>query len=513
MQRRSFLVLAVLLILATLVPLAEAKVKLPSIISDNMVLQQGRPVTIWGWADPGEQITVRLSGPYSDQSIGDHWKGMQREARAKADAHGRWRVTLGSLEPEGQVTAGRLPLKGQWETMIITDSSGEETAVKNIRVGEVWLCSGQSNMEMRVIQSNDAKNEIAKAKYPKIRFFQVKNVTADEPQKECQGRWVVCSPETVGGCTAAGYFFARELLQDLKVPVGLIQSDWGGTPAEAWTSREALEAEPSLAPLLKRWDEAVGKNKKQARSPHRPANLYNAMIAPILPYTIRGALWYQGEANVGRAHQYRTIFPTMIADWRERFKQPDLPFGFVQIAPFRYTRKGNQNNVQWCAELWEAQLMTLKNTSNTGMAVTTDIGDLKNIHPTNKQEVGRRLALWALATVYGKNLVYSGPIYQSMKVEGNKIRLSFDHVGSGLASRDGKPLTHFTIAGADMEFHPAVATIDGRSIVVGSDAVEAPAAVRFAWHETAEPNLMNQEGLPASPFRTDDAKCLTEGKD
>jgi len=506
MHRRSSLrIVTALLILVAFVSIAQAKIKLPSIISDNMVLQQGRPVTIWGWAEPGEAIRVILTGKMTWVAVEDAEGGMtdgvpMRIAKTKADEVGRWQVTLDALKPDD----------GRW--IEIEDSSGEKTTIKNILVGEVWLCSGQSNMEWPVAKVNDAKKEIAAADYPGIRFFQVKNVTAAKPQQDCQGRWIVCSPKTVATCTAVGYFFGRELFKELKVPVGLIQSDWGGTPAEAWTSRKALAAKPSLKPLRARWGKAIRKNKKQARSPHRPANLYNAMIAPILPYAIRGAIWYQGESNVTRAHQYRTVFPTMIADWRRGFRQPDLPFGFVQIAPFKYTTKKNKRDPRSCTELWEAQLSTLKNVPNTGMAVTTDIGNLTNIHPTNKQDVGHRLALWALATVYGKDRVYSGPIYRSMKVEGDKIRLSFDHVGGGLVSRDGKPLTHFVVAGADQEFHPAVAKIEGDTIVVASDVVKRPVAVRFAPEETSEPNLMNKEGLPASPFRTDDWKWLTEGK-
>jgi len=510
MHRRSPLrVLTAILVLAAIASIAQAKVKLPSILSDNMVLQQGRPVTIWGWAEPGEKITVELNRrflpPAAEEeaetaSFGNHaWTTTRVETARTADARGRWRMELDALEP------------GEPFTLTITDSAGEKTTIKNILIGEVWLCSGQSNMEMRVDQCNNAKDEIAAAQHPEIRFFQVRNATADRPQRDCQGGWVVCSPETIGRCTAAGYYFANELLEELDVPVGLIQSDWGGTPAEAWTSRQALAAEPSLAPLLARWQVAIRRDRRQARSPPRPANLYNAMIAPLLPCSIRGAIWYQGESNVGRAYQYRTLFPAMIADWRARFNQPDLPFGFVQIAPFTYTGRNNQVDPRWCAELREAQLLTLKSVPHTGMAVTMDIGNPKNIHPTNKQDVGHRLAVWALATVYGKNRVYSGPIYRSMAVERDRIRLWFDHVGSGLASRDGKALSHFTIAGADMKFHPATARIDGPTVVVASDEVKAPAAVRFAWHETAEPNLMNQEGLPASPFRTDEEKCLTEG--
>jgi sialate O-acetylesterase len=232
------------------------------------------------------------------------------------------------------------------------------------------------------------------------------------------------------------------------------------------------------------------------------------MIAPLLPYGVRGAIWYQGESNVSRAYQYRTLFPVMIRDWRAAFARPDMPFGFVQIAPFRY---GGQDPAN-CAELWEAQLLTLKNVPNTGMVVTTDIGNIQDIHPKNKQDVCKRLGLWARATVYGqKDLVYSGPIYKSMAVEGNKIRLTFDHVGSGLITRDGKAPTDFTIAGADQKFLPAIAAIDGNTVVVSNDEIKEPAAVRFAWYDTAMPNLCNKESLPASPFRTDQWKGLTEG--
>ncbi|NLE38450.1 MAG: sialate O-acetylesterase [Pirellulaceae bacterium] len=514
MFRRSILRLSIIsLLLVGLASSVEAKVKLPSIISDNMVLQAGRPANIWGWAEPGEEVTVAMAGPTRDLGIGKGYVVATVELKANADAKGRWQVTLRALEAPGREKVMGVPAEsGHWDTMTITDSSGEKTVIKNILVGEVWLCSGQSNMEWPVVRSNDAEKEIAEAKYPTIRFFQIKNRTADKPRTDCEGQWVECSPETVGHHTAIGYFFGRELLKTLDTPVGLIQSDWGGTPAEAWTSREALEAQPSLEPLLERWDESAEKNTKMARSAHRPANLYNGMIAPITPYAIRGAIWYQGESNVGRAYQYRTIFPTMIANWRERFGLPEMPFGFVQIAPFKYTRRPNQGNPQFCAELWEAQRLTLLATSGTGMVVTTDIGNVADIHPTNKQDVGHRLALWALATVYGKdNVVYSGPMYKSMTVEGDKIRLSFDHVGGGLVARDDKPLSHFVIAGEDKVFHPATAQIDGETIVVSSDAVPKPVAVRFAPEETAEPNLMNREGLPASPFRTDAWPWETQG--
>jgi sialate O-acetylesterase len=323
-------------------------------------------------------------------------------------------------------------------------------------------------------------------------------VKATEPATDVKAAWAVCSPKTVGaggwaGFSAAGYYFGRQLHKDLGVPVGLIDTTWGGTPAEFWTSNKSLEADPALKPL------AQGES----------SCLYNGMLAPLIPFGIRGAVWYQGESNAGRAYQYRTLFPAMIRDWRTSWGQGDFPFGFVQIAPYRY---GGQNNTGIWAELSEAQTMTLKNAPNTGMAVTLDIGNIDDIHPTNKQEVGRRLALWAMAKAYGKETAYSGPIYKSMAVDGNKVRLEFDHVGGGLVSRDGKPLTDFTVAGADQQFKPANAEIDGNSVVVTCPEVAEPAAVRFAWHDIATPNLSNKDGLPAGPFRTDSWKGVTEGK-
>ena len=460
---------------------AAAAVKLPAVFGDNMVLQRGQPVPIWGWADKGEEVTVAVAG---------------QTLSAKAGDDGRWKVTLDKLAV------------GQPLEMSVKASSGNTITVKNIAVGEVWVCSGQSNMEMGVGMCNHATEEIAAAKYPQIRLFKVVKQNAAQPATDVKGNWKPCTPQSVaadgwGGFSAAAYFFGRQLHKNLKVPVGLIDTSWGGTPAEFWTSRKALEANPALKPL------AQGES----------SCLYNGMIAPLIPYAIRGAIWYQGESNVGAAYQYRTLFPAMIANWRADWGQGDFPFGFVQIAPFKY-HNDSKIDPACCPELWEAQRMTLDASPNTGMAVTVDIadvegihpknGDFNGIHPKNKQEVGRRLALWALAKVYGRELVYSGPIYKSMAVEGGNIRLQFDHRGGGLKTRDGKPLSDFTIAGADQKFVPAVAAIDGDTIVVHSDKVAKPVAVRFGWHDTATPNLANKDGLPASPFRTDRWKGVTE---
>lgn len=279
----------------------------------------------------------------------------------------------------------------------------------------------------------------------------------------------------------------------MHVPIGLINSSLGGASAEQFTSREALEAVDELKSLT---------SKEKSGS-----TLYNSMIAPLTQYPIRGAIWYQGEANRARAFQYRTLFPVMIASWRSAWGQGVFPFGFVQIAPFRWKGENPANY----AELREAQLLTLKSVPNTGMVVTMDIGDVKDIHPRNKQEVGRRLSLWALAKVYGqKEMVFSGPIYKSMKTRGDKIQLYFDHKGSGLTSSDGKPLTEFTIAGPDQEFMPARAEIIGKKVFVSHEDIDNPVAVRYAWRDDAKPNLSNKEGLPASPFRTDTWKGVTE---
>jgi sialate O-acetylesterase len=470
-MQKNRLCLSVLVIFAALVcNVLEAGVKLPAVIGDNMVLQRDQPLPIWGWADKGEEVTVAIAG---------------QTQSAKAGEDGRWKVTLDKLKV------------GEPLEMTVKGSSGEEIKVKNVLVGEVWLCSGQSNMEMGVGMCNNANEEIAAADYPRIRLYMVANTKAAEPADDVKAAWTPCSPQTVaaggwGGFSAAAYYFGRQLHKELGVPVGLIDATWGGTPAEFWTSRKALEADPALKSLV------------QGES----SCLYNGMLAPLIPFGIRGAIWYQGESNVPQAYRYRTLFPAMIRNWRTDWAQGDLAFGFVQLAPFRYDYA---DPTCW-AELCEAQSMTLKNTPNTGMAVTVDISDIKDIHPKNKQDVGRRLALWALAKVYGKEMVFSGPVYKSMAVEGGKVRLEFDHVGGGLISRDGKPLSDFTVAGADQIFKPATAEIDGGSVIVSCTEVAEPAAVRFGWRDDATPNLSNKEGLPAGPFRTDSWKGVTEGK-
>jgi sialate O-acetylesterase len=369
-------------------------------------------------------------------------------------------------------------------------------------------------MEWSVAQSNNPAEEAANANHPLIRMIKVQKVPADKPVDDIPvdpgtkkttptSGWAVCSPETVPTFSAVGYFFARYLQQELKVPVGIINTSWGGTRCEPWTSREALAAVPSLKYMA---DKQIVNNKGNINQ-NQPTVLYNGMIAPLIPFSIKGAIWYQGESNLDKADEYKTLFPTMIGDWRQRFGQGDFPFLFVQLAPYKYDGSTR------LAELWDSQLKSLASTKNTGMCVTTDIANIKDIHPRNKQEVGKRLGLWAMANTYGRSdLVYSGPLYDSYDVEGNKIRIKFKHASIGLAAKDDKPLTHFQIAGEDQKFVDAKAEIDGDTIVVSSDAVQKPVAVRFAWSPIAEPNLFNKAGLPASPFRTDDWKLTTAAK-
>jgi sialate O-acetylesterase len=614
------------------------------IFTDHMVLQRDQPLPVWGWAAPGRVVTVEV-GPHS--------------ARTRTNAEGHWRLTLPPLESGG-------------DSLTMTVKAGDETIrLTDILVGEVWLCSGQSNMEWSVKGFADGEAEVKAANHPNIRLFTVPNKTAIDPQDDVVGQWQACSPETIGGFSAVGYYFGRELNERINVPIGLINSAVSGTIIEAWTRHEEISRLPGMTkriaevqddfydPLIiqkiaratsslqalreakandelarkmsgldldisswktmeipNAWGKAglpdfrgmvwfrktidvpaswAGKNlvlhldrilegdvtwfngqrvgatpvhlfhkprvysipaslvkagpntitvrvidtyrsrglsgkpeaialcvagsektdriglagpwrykpgveligKMLSHNPNRPTLLYNAMINPIAPFAMRGATWYQGESNNGDGMRYFDKMQALIQSWRNAFLRPDAPFYFVQIAPYRYG--GNEFALP---ELWEAQTAAL-DIPHTGMAVISDIGNVANIHPQNKQDVGKRLALCALAKDYGQdNLVYSGPFYKSMAIEGSKVRLTFDHTGSGLASRDAKPLDWFEIAGEDGKFVKAQAVIDGNTILVSTDAIAKPTAARFAWHQEAVPNLINKEGLPAGPFRT-----------
>jgi len=517
MRRVSAVSLAVALGLMLLAPCAavHAALRLPAAIGDHMVVQRGRPIAVWGWTDAGAKVKVTMGNA---------------SAVATANASGRFEAALPALEAGGPHT--------------ITIAGDTTIEVKDVLVGDVWICSGQSNMAMTVNRSNNAEAEAKAATYPNIRLFTVSRTPATEPQDDCKGEWVLCSPETAPGFSAVGYFFGRDLHTHLKVPMGMINTSWGGTPSEAWTSPGMVAKEPAFAPIAKRfddqiatyaqrqadwekvkdarmaaWKEAVAKAKAAGKraprrpgppqnptlSPHRPSTLYNGMIAPLLPMRICGAIWYQGESNAGRAYQYRTIFPAMIVDWRQHWGQGDFPFFFVQLANFR-ARAETPGESSW-AELREAQSKTL-DLPKTGQAVIIDIGEAKDIHPKNKQDVGKRLALAARAIAYGERLVYSGPTYRGMGREDNRLRLSFDHVGDGLVAKGGD-LKGFAIAGEDKKWVWATAKIEGKTVVAWSDAVKEPVAVRYGWAENPECTLYNAAGLPASPFRTDDWPGMT----
>jgi sialate O-acetylesterase len=629
-----------------------AEVTLPKIFGDNMVLQRDKPIVVWGWASAQEKITVQFKG----QSV-----------NVKAGKDGKWKVSLAAEAAGGPY---QLTVKGK-----------NTITFSNVLIGDVWICSGQSNMEWIVRNSNRAAEEIAQANYPAIRHFKVPKALATQPEKDVTGgEWKICTPENAGDFTAVGYFFARELTGALNIPVGLINTSWGGTHVETWTSRGAFEASDEFKTMItampklnldslakvkeaahvqrivalqgsvteapsaiaawkeptfndsqwrhmylpRPWEEqelgevdgvvwfrksvtlpaaAAGKEAvlalekiddsdeayingvKVGSTPQKPSDkrsykvpagilkegvnviavriedtglrggmygdaalvnltvsgvayplagewqyrvasiikgntgvgpnsyptlLFNAMVNPLIPFAIKGAIWYQGESNASRAYQYRKAFPLMISDWRKQWGQGDFPFYFVQLASFNASYGTSARGSSW-AELREAQTLTLS-LPNTGMAVTTDIGEAGDIHPRNKQDVGKRLAAIALSKTYGKNNVYGGPAYQSMEVKDNKVVITFANTGGGLVVKDRYGyLKGFEVAGADKQFRYAKATLEGNTVTVYHDAVTAPVAVRFGWaDEASDTNLYNAEGFPAPPFRTDTWKGITE---
>ncbi|GGW28236.1 sialate O-acetylesterase [Arenibacter certesii] len=439
---------------------------LPSILSDNMVLQQQSDVTIWGWTTAtSEEITVY--GTWNNKKI-------------STKAHqGLWTVQLSTPKAGG--------------TYKVIVEGHENLEISNVLIGEVWLGSGQSNMQWTPKQGLDnAEEEIKNANYPEIRFFQVAQQISASPQDQLRGEWVVCNPETMQNFSSVAYFFGRELHRELSVPVGLINSSWGGTPVEVWMKKELFAEDAELT-------KAASKLREVAWWPNDPGYAYNAMIHPITKFNIAGFIWYQGESNRVNPDSYYKSFPSMIKSWRTEWGK-NLPFYFVQIAPYKY----DDPKATDAAHVRDAQLYTMQNVANTGMVVTNDIGNLDNIHPINKQDVGHRLALWAMAKTYGnQELVYSGPVYKSMEINKKKIVLSFDFAENGLMKK-GKELVEFYIAGEDKVFYPAKAKIDGSYIAVSAKEVKNPKAVRFAFTNGATPNLYNSAGLPASAFRTDD---------
>jgi len=654
-------------VLTTLTSSAHAEVRVPAIIGDNMVLQADMKIRVWGKASPGERVAVSFNS---------------KNAQTTADQQGHWQTFIGPFKAGGPF---ELSIRGS-----------NTFTFKNVLVGEVWICTGQSNMEWPLVNAKGGAEVMAQANYPEIRLFTVQKITSASPLEDVKGRWVVTTPESVGQFSAVGYFFGRELYERLRIPIGLIHTSWGGTPAEAWTSYDALASMPELKPIIDRyqeslkalpqrqqdyeralaqWEEkniyadpgnkgetlgyadpwlntaewqkmnlpqyfetaglnidgavwfrkeievpeewvgkdlvlnltaiddydttyfngikvgAIGKetpdsygtprrytipgslvhagrnvaavrvfdsggnggfagagemslslpgakenerinlagawdykvelrlepkrpdwgSRPQAPGPsnqNSPSVLYNAMIAPLTPYAIRGAIWYQGESNAGRAYQYRTLFPAMIRDWRRAWAEADFPFYYVQLANWQPV-KAQPDESEW-AELREAQTMTLRE-PHTGMAVIIDIGDANDIHPRNKLDVGHRLAVWALVDTYRQKLEMSGPLFASYSIAGDKVVLRFKH-STGLHTADGGPPKGFAIAGADRKFYWADARIDGDTIAVSNKNVLKPVAVRYAWADNPVTNLYNGANLPASPFRTDDWQGVTAGR-
>lgn len=647
-----------LLVSQVLITAQGASLRLPKILDDHMVLQQKSFTKFWGWTEPLQEVKLTTS-----------WNA--RTYRVVADQEGNWKVSVSTAKAGGPYT--------------VTIQAGVTRVLEDIMLGEVWICSGQSNMEWQLRRAETAEDEIPNSSFPDIRLFTVEKHIGPRPNEDVNGSWELCNPETSADFSAVAYFFGKMLHQEMGVPVGLVNTSWGGTPSESWTSREtlltfgdfdqqleflygsgkeeleqALKEQIRIEALIKEqqdfenqenigfsegwmntdfddsdwgdlacpaewssleeigmlegvvWmrtdiripDNWIGKTLNLELGPvdemdityingvevgtsriinnwnvpryyqvpasvvssgdlqlairivntsaqggifghpeqlkifpaedtgetpvllagswkyriaykfpelpmvnnsHTPSVLYNGMLYPLKNLGIKGAIWYQGESNQSRAVQYRSIFPGMIEDWRSTWNQGEFPFYFVQIAPFDY------GDIQSSPELREAQFLTLSEVKHTGMAVTMDIGNPEDIHPTNKRDVGKRLALWALANDYGKEIVCSGPLYREQSIEGSSIRIHFDYTGSGLLAKGG-PLSHFEIAGEDQIYHPAKAVIDGETIVVSAAEVASPVAVRYGWSNTAEPNLFNAEGLPASSFSTDSWKRITEGR-
>jgi len=520
------LILFILAFVAMLSVALRAEVKPNPLFSDGAVLQRGQKIPVWGTAREGEKITVEIQNQKATATV----------------SGGKWSVHLNPLTEGGP--------------LVMTITGDNTVTLRNLLVGEVWICSGQSNMNLLFSRAHNAAQEAPKANHPQIRMFKVPVTVSLTPRAEVKGSWVTCSPETVNDFSAVGYFFARDIHQKLGVPVGLIHSALGATPAQAWTSLDGLKSEPELqeyVELVKRrlanydaeaaaypallaahqaklaewmestgkaheaklvaWNEAESKAKQAGQKPPPrprlasrrpndpvppegsstdPIGLFNGMIAPLIPYGIKGVLWYQGESNRDQAAHYPTLFASLITDWRAQWKQGDFPFLYVQVAPYD----------GMTSEIREAQFLTLGKVKNAAMTVTTDVGDAADIHPKKKEPVGQRLALAARALAYGEAIEYSGPHYDSMKAENGKIILNFKHTGGGLVAKDG-PLKGFTLAGKEKAFVPARAEIQNNTIVVSSESVADPQAVRYGWANVPDVNLYNQEGLPASPFRTD----------
>ena len=513
---------ALFLVAFLLIETQGASLELPTVLGDHMVMQREIPAPIWGLAEPGDTITVTFAGQI-------------RETIAAPD--GSWQVNLDPLPASAAPRTLSVHSRGEDRTLDCGD----------VLVGDVWLCSGQSNMQWPVHSARDADIEIRTAGYPEIRLYQVDRATSQVPRFSARATWRACSPDTIGTFSAVGYSFGRDLHHVLEIPVGLIDSSWGGSPAEAWTRVETLAAHEVTRPILRRWerlladyparlkqwevDMAIDKRQPPALGPnepgraprkpqgpdsnHRPGNLAEGMIAPVVPFGIRGAIWYQGEANAGRAYQYRTLLPMMIRDWRERWRLPPspdsgapwkrFPFGIVQLANFLAPDTAPTDS-PW-PHLRDAQRHTAETDPAAGLAVVIDLGEADDVHPRNKQDVGRRLARWALADVYHlPDIARGGPEYLDFSIEGDTVTVRFRTNAGALKVHNGWTLNAFTIAGADRTWRPARAQIVGNdTVAVSSDQVPAPVAVRYAWsNNPVDANLVNESQLPAGPFRTDD---------
>ena len=502
---------------------AWAELHTPAVIGNNMVLQQNHKNPIWGWDDPGKNVSVSIAG---------------QSHRTKADKKGNWKVTLE-------------PMKASSEPKVLVIKGSGELKYENVLIGEVWVCSGQSNMGWAVNSSDDSDLEIMTADFPNLRLISVPQVGTQEPQNDFNGQWEASNPDSAKNFSAVGYLFGRRLHQALKVPVGLIDNAWGGSACEAWIPRDRLNATPVAKPYMELWKQTeanydakaaqekydaqkakwieqvkkakeAGKTRPRAPRPprnpltgqHRPANLYNGVLKPIIGYGIKGAIWYQGESNSARGHAYREVFPLMIETWRRDWNQGDFSFYWVQLADFM-NEDEEPTDANW-PELREAQTLTLDKLKNVGEAVIIDVGEGRDIHPRNKQIVANRLVRNALAKDYGIKIPHQSPRYQSMVVKGDKAILTFDHVGTGLYTFDVREPVGFAICGKDKKFVWAKAKLAGKDkIEVWAEGIDQPVAVRYAWSSNPVCNLYSKTGsvtLPATPFRTDDFPMVTKGK-